>query len=47
MDKLNYEEKRNKLKIGSFGTSCIILKTTIGIGMFTFPYCFSQVSSEN
>lgn len=39
----NYEDKRQKLKLGSFATCAMIFKATVGVGIFTFQYCFALV----
>jgi len=41
----DYEGQRAKLKLGSFATSVMIFKTTVGVGIFTFQYCFSYVGA--
>ena len=37
----NYEEERAKLKLGPFTTCVMIFKTTVGVGIFTFQYCYA------
>jgi amino acid permease len=37
----NYEEERKKLKLGPFTTCIMIFKTTVGVGIFTFQYCYA------
>lgn len=39
----NYEEERKKLKMGVFATCAMIFKATVGVGIFTFQYCFGLV----
>lgn len=43
----NYEEQRQKLKLGKFATCVMIFKTTVGVGIFTFQYCYACVKNEN
>lgn len=38
----NYEEERKKLKLGPFTTCVMIFKTTVGVGIFTFQYCYAR-----
>lgn len=45
MVELNYEAERQKLKLGPFATCCMIFKTTVGVGIFTFPYCYALVKT--
>ena len=41
-----YEGARNQLKLGPFTTCVMILKTTVGVGIFTFQYCYALVSNQ-
>ena len=36
----NYDAKREKAKLGGVAVCIMIFKTTIGVGIFTFPYAF-------
>jgi len=42
-EEYNYELAREKLKLGPFATSVMILKGTVGVGIFTFQYCYGLV----
>ena len=44
---LDYESRREKLKLGPFSTCIMIFKTTIGVGIFTFQYAYSLVNIKN
>lgn len=35
-DNLNYEEERKKLRLGPISIAVILLKATIGVGIFSF-----------
>lgn len=40
MKDYDYEEEREKAKLGPVMTCCMIFKATIGVGIFTFPYAY-------
>lgn len=43
----DYETERQKLKLGPFATCVMIFKTTVGVGIFTFQYCYASVRNQN
>lgn len=43
MNRLSYTEARNKSKLNMFASFFMLFKSTVGLGMFSYPYVFSKV----